>query len=176
MRVQRWLDFERAVREGVRAGRLAGTVSSRQDRKTRKGSAMAILTLSDPSGSYECLAFSEQILDYGEHLEPGSSVIIEVEADSRPDGVSLRLIAAKPIAKAAEKLGRHMTVFLGHENSLPKIQSQLKRGGEGVVSLVVIRDNGAREYEVELPGNFQLTRELAGGIKAAEGVLDVRLN
>jgi DNA polymerase-3 subunit alpha len=43
------------------------------------------------------------------------------------------------------------------------------------VSVVIIRDNGAREFEVALPGNFRLTRELAGGVKALDGVIDVAL-
>src|SRR5690606_5266244 len=36
LRIHTWAEFEHAVREGVRAGRLAGTVSTRQDRRTRK--------------------------------------------------------------------------------------------------------------------------------------------
>src|SRR5690606_35169551 len=38
LRVQRWADFEKLVKgEGIRAGRLAGTISTRNDRRTRKG-------------------------------------------------------------------------------------------------------------------------------------------
>jgi len=177
LRVQKWMDFEKGVREGgVRAGRLAGTLSTRNDRKTRKGAPMAIMSFSDPSGSFECLAFSEQIVQYGEHLETGRSVILEVEADQRPDGVSLRLIRAQPIEEVAARAGRRLTVFLGDQKALPAIKSQLKRGGEGVVNLIIIRDRGAREFELELPGTFRLTAEVAGGIKSADGVIDVRLN
>jgi DNA polymerase-3 subunit alpha len=52
----------------------------------------------------------------------------------------------------------------------------LKRGGNGIVSFVVIRDAGAREYEIELPGKYALSAEVAGGIKALEGITDVRFN
>jgi DNA polymerase-3 subunit alpha len=45
-----------------------------------------------------------------------------------------------------------------------------------VVSLVLVRDEGEREYEIELPGQFRLTPQLAGGLKAITGVVDVRLN
>lgn len=176
LRVQKWTDFERAVRDGAKAGRLAATVSSRQDRKTRKGNPMAIMGLSDPSGSFECIAFSEQIAQYGEHLEPGKSVVLEVEADQRPDGTSLRLLRAKPIDGAAESLGKHLTVFAADEKCLLPIKTQLKPGGEGAVSFVIIRDGGAREYELSLRGNFRLTPELAGGIKSLSGVVDVRLD
>ncbi|MDP1730766.1 MAG: DNA polymerase III subunit alpha, partial [Devosia sp.] len=176
LRVQSWVDFERAVKEGARAGRLAGTISSRNDRRTRKGSPMAVMTLSDPSGSYECIAFSEQLSQYGELLGAGKSVILTVEADERPDGIGLRLIGAETLAGAAEKIGRRLTVFAGHERCLAPIRSQLKPGGEGTVSFVVIRDGGAKEYEIELKGGFRLSAELAGGIKSLDGVVDVRLS
>jgi len=176
LRVQRWADFERGARNGVVAGRLAGTVVSRQDRKTRKGSSMAIIVFSDPSGSYECLAFSEQISDHGHCLEPGSSVIVEVGAEARPDGVRLRLLRADPIEESIEKLGRKLTIFAGTPQCLPPIKSQLQRGGEGVVSLILIRDGGEKEYEIELPGPFRLSPQLAGGLKSIAGVIDVRLN
>ncbi len=176
LRVQRWIDFERAVKQGgVGAGRLAGTVASRIDRRTRRGAPMAIITFSDPSGSYECLVFSEQIAQFGEHFETGKSVILEVEADPRPDGVSLRLIGARALIEAAEKLERRLTVFVGSEESLPPIKAQLRPGGEGTVSLVVIRDAGAREFEIELPGHYRLTSETAGAIRASAGVIDARL-
>jgi DNA polymerase-3 subunit alpha len=176
MRVQKWTDFERAVKDGASAGRLAGTIASRQDRRTRKGTPMMILTLSDQSGSYECIAFSEQINDFGAVLQPGKSVILQVGADERADGVSLRLLSAQSIDSVADKVDRRLTVFAADAKALGPISAQLKRGGEGSVNFVVIRDGGAREYEIELPGGYRLTTEVAGGIKALEGVTDVRFH
>jgi DNA polymerase III subunit alpha len=176
LRVQRWADFERAARNGVVAGRLAGTLVSRQDRKTRKGSTMAIMMFSDPTGSYECIAFSEQISDYGHLLESGKSVVLEVGAEWRPDGVRLRLLKAEAIGDSVEKLGRKLTIFAGDTKCLAPIRTQLKPGGEGVVSLILIRDGGEHEYEIELPGQFRISPQLAGGIKGLTGVIDVQLN
>jgi DNA polymerase-3 subunit alpha len=176
LRVQSWVDFERAVKDGARAGRLAGTISSRNDRRTRKGTPMAVMTLSDPSGSYECIAFSEQLTQFGDILGAGKSVVLTVEADERPDGIGLRLIGAEALEKAAEKLGRRLTVFAGSERCLAPIRSQLRPGGEGQVIFIVSRDKGAKEYEIELKGGFRLTAELAGGIKSLDGVVDVRLS
>ncbi len=177
LKVRSWLDFERSVKEdGVRAGRLAGTIAARNDRRTRKGSPMAIFTLSDPSGSFECIAFSEPLAEFGAMLIVGAAVILDVEADERPDGIGLRLLRARSLEGAAEKIGRRLTVFAGSEKCLPPIRSQLRPGGEGSVSFIVIRDGGAREYEIELPGNFRISSELAGGIKSLDGVVDVRLS
>jgi DNA polymerase-3 subunit alpha len=177
LRVQPWVDFERAVKEdGAGAGRLAGTVSVRNDRRTRKGTPMAIMTLSDATGSYEVIAFSEQLAQFYDVLAVGKSVIVGVEADDRPDGIGLRLISAEPIEKAAQKLGRRLTVFAGSEKCLPPIRSQLTSGGDGQVIFIVTRDRGEREYEIELPGGFRISPELAGGIKSLDGVVDVRLS
>jgi DNA polymerase-3 subunit alpha len=174
LRVQRWSDFERAVKDGAGAGRLAGTISSRNDRRTRKGTPMMILTLSDQSGTFECIAFSEQINEFGAILQPGNSVILQVGADERAEGISVRLISAEPIEGMAERIDRRLTVFLADPQALGATSAQLKRGGNGTVNFVVIRDGGAREYEIELPGKYNVTAEVAGGIKALEGVTDVR--
>jgi DNA polymerase-3 subunit alpha len=99
------------VKDGASAGRLAGTIAGRQDRRTRKGTPMMILTLSDQSGSYEVIAFSEQINEFGAILSSGKSVILQVGADERADGVSLRLLSAELIEGVAEKVDRRLTVF-----------------------------------------------------------------
>ena len=59
MRVQTWADFSAAVKRGATAGRLAGTVTSKQERKTRTGNKMGVVAFSDTSGQYEAVLFSE---------------------------------------------------------------------------------------------------------------------
>ncbi|HVW93093.1 MAG TPA: DNA polymerase III subunit alpha [Devosia sp.] len=177
LRVTSWADFERAIRErGASAGRLAGTVSVRSDRRTRKGAPMLSMTLSDPSGSFDVIAFSEQVMQFGPVLSVGKSVILNVEADERPDGISLRLISASPIEKEAERLGKQIEIEANSANCLGAIKAQLKSGGDGKVRFVVSRERATRLYEIELPGSFKLSPELVGGIKSLEGVVAVRLS
>jgi len=58
---------------------------------------------------------------------------------------------------------------------LASIRERLKPG-EGQVVLVVTREGGAKEYEIELGGGFTISPALASGFKTLEGVVDVRLN
>src|SRR6185312_7923726 len=139
LRVQRWGDFERAVKDGASAGRLAGTISSRQDRRTKKGTPMMILTLSDQTGTFEVIAFSEQINQFGGILQSGKSVILQVGAEERNEGISLRLLEAKPLDGIADTIERQLTIFAADAKALGSINAQLKRGGEGSVNFVVIR-------------------------------------
>src|SRR5690606_19741059 len=53
MRVQTWAEFSAAVKRGATAGRLAGTVTSKQERKTRTGNKMGVENLTDRKGVVE---------------------------------------------------------------------------------------------------------------------------
>jgi DNA polymerase-3 subunit alpha len=177
LKVMPWVDFERAIKEhGATAGRLAGTVSVRQDRRTKKGNPMLSMTLSDPSGSFDVIAFSEQVAAFGSILAVGKSYILSVEADDRPDGIGLRLISARSIEEEASKLGKLIEIEADSVACLASIKAQLKSGGDGKVKFIVSRERATRLYEIDLPGSFRLSPELAGGIKSLEGVVDVRLS
>src|SRR5262249_44435978 len=76
MRVQSWTEFARAVRAGASVGRVAGTVVARTERRTRTGSKMGIIGLSDPSGHYEAVVFSEGLAQFRDLLEPGAAVLL----------------------------------------------------------------------------------------------------
>jgi DNA polymerase-3 subunit alpha len=175
MRVQSWMDFERAVKNGSTAGRLAGTVTQRQERKTKKGNRMAIVQLSDPSGQYEVVAFSETLSHYRDILEVGNSVILLVSADERPEGVSARIQSVTPLDEAAGKLQKSLRIFVRDESPIASIASHLVKPGEGEVSIVVLENDGEKEIEVKLGGRKALSPPLASAMKAIPGVVDVEL-
>ena len=72
LRVPSWAEFARAVKAGATAGKVAGTVVTRTERRTRTGGRMGIVGLSDPSGHYEAVIFAEGLQQYRDLLEPGS--------------------------------------------------------------------------------------------------------
>ena len=76
LRVQSWAEFARAVKAGAGGGRVAGTVVSRTERRTRNGTKMGIIGLSDPSGHYEAVLFAEGLAQYRDLLEPGTAVLL----------------------------------------------------------------------------------------------------
>ena len=57
LQVERWATFARAVKQGASAARLVATVLDRTERRTKSGSKMGIIQLSDPSGQYEAILF-----------------------------------------------------------------------------------------------------------------------
>lgn len=175
MRVQNWNSFSNAVRRGASAGRLAGTVSAKQVRKTKSGKKMGIIQFSDSTGQYEAILFAEGLATYGDMLEPGQSVVITVGAENRPEGISLRIQTVQSLEHEAERIHKTMRIFLRNAEMINEIDKSLERGGDGDVGLIIIQHDGAREVEISLPQKYRVTPQVAGAMKALQGVVDVEL-
>ena len=173
LRVQRWTDFARAVKAGASMGRVAATVLDRQERRTKSGSKMGILALSDQSGHFEAIVFQEGLNQLRDVLEPGKAVVLTVQASAEGEEVRARIVAAEPLDKAASKLPSSLRIFLRDDRPLPSITERLKEKGDGEVTLVLMVDGGQREVEVKLAGRFKATPQVAGAIKAVPGVVAV---
>jgi DNA polymerase-3 subunit alpha len=173
MRVQSWVEFARAVKAGASAGRVAGTVVARTERRTRTGSKMGIIGLSDPSGHYEAVVFSEGLQQFRDMLEPGTAVLLMLSAELQGEEVRARIQAVEPLDQAAAKLQKALRVFLRDEAPIESVAKRLDTKGDGEVSMVLLLREGT-EVEVKLPGRFRVSPQIAGAIKAIAGVVDVQ--
>ena len=182
LRVQSWSEFSRAVKGGAGAGRVAGTVVSRTERRTKTGSKMGIIGLSDPTGHYEAVLFAEGLAQYRDLLEPGTAVLLFLTAEVQGDEVRARIQSVEPLDEAAARMQRGLRVFLRNEEPLASVAKRLEpsrngrsapeQSGDGEVSMVLLLENG-NEVEVKLPGRFKVSPQIAGAIKAVTGVVTV---
>ncbi|TWG99047.1 DNA polymerase-3 subunit alpha [Mesorhizobium sp. J18] len=175
MRVQNWVEFQAAVKRGATAGRLAGTVTMKQERKTRTGNKMGIVQLSDTTGQYEAVLFSESLAQYRDLLEPGRSIVITVSAEDRPEGVNLRIQSVQSLEEEASRMQKALRVYLRDSTPLPAISATLPAQGDGQVSFIVIKEGGAGEVEIELPNRYRISPSLASAMRAVPGVVEVEL-
>jgi DNA polymerase-3 subunit alpha len=175
MRVQNWAEFSAAVKRGASAGRLAGTVTSKQERKTRTGNKMGVVDFSDRSGQFEAVLFSETLAQFRDLLEPGRSVVITVSAEDRPEGVNLRIQTVQDLEHEASRVQKSLRIYLRDPAPVGGIATQLATQGEGQVSFVVIRGEGRGEIEVALPDRYRITPQVASAMKAVPGVVEVEL-
>jgi DNA polymerase-3 subunit alpha len=183
LRVQPWAEFARAVKGGAGAGRVAGTVVARTERRTKNGTKMGIIGLSDPSGQYEAVLFAEGLAQYRDLLEPGSAVLLFLTAEVQGDEVRARIQSVEPLDEAAAKMHKGLRVFLRNQAPIEGVARRLepmpsgsgRNGadhGDGEVSMVLMLENG-NEVEVKLPGRFKVSPQIAGAIKAVSGVVTV---
>ncbi|HXQ82624.1 MAG TPA: DNA polymerase III subunit alpha [Xanthobacteraceae bacterium] len=183
LRVESWAEFSRAVKNGASAGRVAGTVVARTERRTKTGSKMGIIGLSDASGHYEAVLFAEGLAQYRDLLEPGTAVLLFLTAEVQADEVRARIQSVEPLDEAAARMQRGLRVFLRNEEPIAGVARRLEparngspRNGaepaDGEVSMVLMLQNGS-EVEVKLPGRFKVSPQIAGAIKAVAGVVTV---
>jgi len=178
LRVQPWAEFARAVKAGATAGRVAATVVSRTERRTRMGSKMGIIGLSDPTGHFEAVIFSEGLAEHRDLLEPGNAVLLFLSAEVQGDEVRARIQSVEPLDHAAANLQKGLRVFLRDGAPLDALAKRLEAAprahanGDGEVSVVLLLQRGT-EVEVKLPGRFKVSPQIAGAIKAVPGVVQV---
>jgi DNA polymerase-3 subunit alpha len=184
LRVQSWAEFSRVVKAGASAGRVAGTVVARTERRTKNGSKMGIIGLSDSSGQYEAVLFAEGLAQYRDLLEPGKGVLLFLTAEVQGDEVRARIQSVEPLDEAAAKAQKGLRVFLRDDAPIEGVAKRLEPiklsasrnggegGGDGEVSVVLMLGNG-NEVEVKLPGRFKVSPQIAGAIKAVSGVVTV---
>jgi DNA polymerase-3 subunit alpha len=195
LRVQSWAEFSRAVKTGATAGKVAATVVSRMERRTKTGNKMGIMGLSDPTGHFEAVLFSEGLAQYRDVLEPGAAVLLQLGAELQGEDVRARVLHAESLDAAAAKTQKGLRIFLRDTRPLDSIAKRLQMseastqasgarnapgkpaavpaGGDGDVSLVLMLDLET-EVEMKLPGRFRVSPQIAGAIKAVTGVVDVQ--
>jgi DNA polymerase-3 subunit alpha len=171
MRVERWVDFARAVKQGASAARLAATVLDRQERRTRSGTKMGIVQLSDQSGQYEAILFQESLNQYRDLLEKGAAVLIGLQANVEGEDVRARIVSVEPLEEAASRIQKGLRIFLRDQAPLPSLAARLNGRGEGEVALVLLTGQG--EIEMKLPGRFNVTSQIAAAVKAIPGIVAV---
>ena len=155
------------------AAKLAGTVTARQERRSKKGNPFAFLNLSDPTGQFEMIVFSEVLAASRDVMEPGKSVVVSVEIDRTGDEVRLRALGVQPLEAATANVEEGMKVFIEDPTTLEPLKARLKERGKGIVSLVLLAERG-REVEIELKDRYRVTPEIRGAIKSMAGIVEVQ--
>ena len=173
LQVQTWSEFSRAVKAGATAGRVAATVVSRTERRTKTGNKMGIIGLSDPSAHYEAVIFAEGLQQYRDLLEPGSAVLLFLTAEAQGDDIRARIQSVELLDQAAAKTQINLRIHLDNDAPLAGISRRLEAKGDGEVT-VVLRLIGGDEVDVKLPGGFKISPQITAAIKAVPGVVEVQ--
>jgi DNA polymerase-3 subunit alpha len=99
---QPWLEFADKARARRVVGTLAGTVLHARERQGKSGNPYAFVAFSDPTGQFEAVVFSEVLAASRPLLEPGTAVLLEVEAEADGESVKVRVQRLLSLDRAAE--------------------------------------------------------------------------
>jgi len=168
-----------AAQGGPIVAKLAGSVSSKQERKSAKGNRFAFVQLSDPTGLYEVTVFSDTLEAARDLLEPRQNIVLTVEANLEGDTLKLLARAAQPIdSVAAEAGGTSLRIHLNRAEAAASVAALFARvAGEGGRSrgqiTICVPDGNGQEIDVALPQDYPVTPQIKGAIKAMQGVVMV---
>ena len=180
LRVQYWDNFVDLVKSGEKkSGRLVGIIDSRVERNTKSGNKMGIIKLSDPSGQYEAILWSEKLIEYRSMLEAGNSVILTVSADIRDEDISLIVNQVELLEKVTQDLGKTLEIFVRDTKPIKFLQKQISqqsKKGQGEINFVVVKEKVQEEVVVKLADKYSITPQFAGALKSIPGVIDVHLH
>jgi DNA polymerase III subunit alpha len=179
--IKRFTEFEAAAARGATAGRLAGIVISARERRSQKGNKFAFAMFSDMTGQFEAVIFSDTLAQCRDLLEPGTPVVVSVEAERDGETLKLRVQSLEALDKVAAKMPRNFKILLdrrvlqANPQRIGGIKGFMKpagaRGGE--IRLVIALDDQGKEMEFSLPGRFDISPQDLGKISAIPGVLEV---
>jgi DNA polymerase-3 subunit alpha len=159
---------------GPLVAKIAGSVASRQERKSAKGNRFAFVQLSDPTGLYEVTVFSDTLEAARDHLEPGKNVVLTVEANLEGETLKLLARAATPIDQVADQAGAQaLRIHLNRAETLPPLAALLARveGRNKAKIVLCVPDAEGREIDLTLPAAYPVTPQIRGAIKAMQGVV-----
>ncbi len=171
--VEPYIELAAKARARRVVGTLAGTVLFARERQGKSGNAFAFVAFSDPTGQFEAVVFSEALAASRPLLQPGTAVLIEVEAEADGETVKLRAQRILSLEKAAEARHAGMKVTLEGTAALPSLADQVGlSGGQGEFRLVVRLADG-REVEFLLPRGIDATPKQRSALKLVDGVAAV---
>ena len=174
-------EVSQKVQGGAFVAKMAGSVSSRQERKSQRGNRFAFVQLSDPTGLYEVTMFSEVLEASRDFLDSGSNVVIT--ADATYEGEQLKLLArtVQPVdGVVADAGGAGLRIFIDEDMAIAAVAGLLERArgeakmkGRGPVSLCLMNPELPGEVDVLLGEDFPVNPQIKGALKSLDGVLMV---
>jgi DNA polymerase III subunit alpha len=166
-----WVAFAAKARLRRIVGTLAGTVLHSRERKGKSGNPYAFVAFSDPTGQFEAVVFTEALLASRSLLEPGTAVLIDVEAEAEGENVKVRVQRLSSLDRAAETCHTGMKIYVEDTRALASLAEQVgSGGGQGQFRLVLRLTDLSSEVEFVLPRGVDSTPKTRSALKLVEGV------
>ena len=169
------IDSAYGGRRGPMVMKLAGVVTARQERMSKRGKRFCYLALSDPTGSYEVFVGEDLLNRSREILNVGSLVEVTVKAEAR-DG-EMKLFSDKIVSldTSMEAVVRGLTIRLRNVDAVSGLRQRLEgfagaaSKSKGKVTLIIPLDE-TREGVFDLPGLHSMDNTISQALMTVPGV------
>ncbi len=116
----------------IMRAQLAGVLLKKSEKISQKsGNKFAFLTLSDMSGVYEVILFSELLSRTRDFLEVGKSLLLTADAELRDDQIRLTVQDIKPLEEVLISKVHEVRMELNDTRSMTQLKDIIAKAGKG---------------------------------------------
>ena len=158
---------------------LAGVLLRKSEKISQKsGNKFAFLTLSDTSGVYEVLLFSEVLSRSRDFLEVGKSILLSADVEMKEDALRLTVQDVKPLDEMLIDKVHEVALTLDHSNQMDALKKALTTAGEGKSSVTITIHSPAvdKQVKLRLPGFYNFSPELRDELYRLNGLKKLQEN
>jgi DNA polymerase-3 subunit alpha len=173
LRVVSFGDIPKLIRVEPGRKKVAGIVVGKQERRAKQsGNKFAFLQLSDASGVYEAIVFTETLNKARDLLVAGQPVLVTLDVGVNGDDLRYSAVEIEDLDQAVAHAAAGLRLFLKDTRPVDNLKSILAREGRGrgKISLVLGLDGG-EEVEMELPDTYRLSPGARQALKSLPGVV-----
>ena len=153
--------------------RMAGSLLSKQERTSAKGSRYAFLQMSDSSGIYEVTCFSEILATSRELLDAGGPLLIEVDARLEEEQLRLTCQRVSSLDQEAARAAAGIRVTIRDEAPLAELKALIGGEARGRNRIAIVSHLGDREVEISLKETISFSPKFLGSLRSVSGVVEV---
>lgn len=137
---------------GAQIFTMAGVVMRKSEKVSQKtGNKFAFLNLSDTSGMFECMIFSDLLASSRHLLEPGALVIMTIEVDKKDDQIRLAGRTVRTLEEAERQDVREYVLTLQpfvQKPDLTALANIINNGGQTGTGEILIHVNAGEHKAV----------------------------
>ena len=153
--------------------RLAGKISSVQERVSAKGNRFAFVQLTDKAGMFEATFFSEALNAARPFLDSDAPVLLSADAKQENDTIRLLAVGLQSLDEAIAMHHSGLGLKIADASCLVPIKDALREDGGGLAPLKFVVVDGMREIEISLPNRFRLSGTLRQKLHTIPGIIQM---
>ena len=157
-------------RKGAGNLRLAGQLTSIQERVSARGNRFAFLQLTDKAGSFEMTVFSEFLSLHREILQPDTALL--VTADARIENGQVRLLGSRA-ERLDDAIAAHhsgLGFYLSSAGAIQDIKNILRQDGGGKAPVKFFVPTQKGYVEITLKHKFKLSGNSRQALLSVSGI------
>ena len=154
--------------------RMAGTFTTKRERIGKRGNKYAFVTLSDDTGSFECMMFSEVLAASRELLESETPLLLTLDAQLEDDKVRLLATRVDSLEKVLAARVHNLKIRIAPDLPMDEFRELMAADGRGKGRIVLMTRSNGHIIEVALPGGYAIQPKTLSGLKNIPGVAEIR--